>query len=75
MEFIAIRCSGGKNLYIKVSIQDLDKIMKNSFISDHKHNGLDETLEEILKPPCSENREYGEGKTYEFIFATSTFKH
>lgn len=40
---------------IKASIQDLDKIVKNSSISDHKHNGLGEALEEILKPPCLEN--------------------
>lgn len=60
---------------IKASIQGLDKMVKNSSISDHKHDGLDETLEEILKPPCLEKREYGEGKTYESIIARSTLKH
>lgn len=60
---------------IKASIQDLDKIVKNSSISDHKHNGLGETLEEILKPPCLENRECREGKICESVIARSMFKH
>lgn len=34
-----------------MSTQGLDKIVKNSSISDHRHDGLDETLGEILNPP------------------------
>jgi len=43
--------------------------VKNSSISDHKRDSLDAALEENLKLPWLENREYGEGKTYESIVA------
>lgn len=48
---------------IKVSIQGLDKTLKNSSTRDHRHDGLDETLEEILNCPVWKTGTMGRGRS------------